>query len=85
MTNSYSAQFGISAAVAVVMGAGGYIAAAAAPSLLGLGHGLNAAGMIAVVAGVLLALAWAFGRFGRRGGQRRSVVQAPAPAVAPAV
>jgi manganese/zinc/iron transport system permease protein len=84
LTNGYAAQFAISAAVALAMGIGGYLGAAALPSALGLGHGLNAAGMIAVVAGVLLALAWVFGPFGRHGGKRRRAAtqQAPVPAEA---
>ncbi len=84
LTDGYAAQFGISAAVAVAMGAGGYLAAAGLPGLLGLGHGLNAAGMIAVVAGLLLALAWVFGPFGRRGGRGRRAAEGAAPAVLPA-
>jgi manganese/zinc/iron transport system permease protein len=66
LTNDYAMQFRISALAAVVMGAGGYWVAALAPGLLGLGYGLNAAGMMAVMAGLLLALAWAFGPFSRR-------------------
>jgi len=83
LTNDYGTQFAISAAVAVAMGAGGYGAAAALPGVLGLGHGLSAAGMMAVVAGVLLVIALALGRHGRRGGQRRRASQ-EAPAAAPA-
>jgi manganese/zinc/iron transport system permease protein len=70
LTNDYATQFRISALAAVVMGAGGYWVAALAPDLLGLGYGLNAAGMMAVVAGLLLALAWAFGPFSRAGRRR---------------
>ncbi|MBO1074990.1 metal ABC transporter permease [Roseomonas marmotae] len=73
MTNDYATQFALSALVAVAMGAGGYLAAAAVPGALGLGHGLSAAGMMAVVAGLLLALAWAFAPFGRRGGRGGAV------------
>lgn len=83
LTNDYGTQFAISAAVAVAMGAGGYGAAAALPGVLGLGHGLSAAGMMAVVAGVLLVIALALGRHGRRGGQRQPALQ-EAPAAAPA-
>jgi manganese/zinc/iron transport system permease protein len=79
VTNSYAVQFGVSAAVAVAMGAGGYGTAAMLPGVLGLGHGLNAAGMIAVVAGVMLTLAWIFGSFGRRGGRRRRAALTAAP------
>lgn len=79
VTNSYREQFVISLLVAVAMGGGGYLAAAALPGALGLGHGLNAAGMIAVVAGLFLMLAWIFGPFGRRGGRRRRATAEPAP------
>lgn len=65
LTDDYRRQFLLSAAAAVLMGAGGYGAAILVPWLLGLGHGLNAAGMMAVVAGLLLVLAWAFGPYGR--------------------
>jgi manganese/zinc/iron transport system permease protein len=66
LTDSYARQFGLSAVAAIGMGAGGYAAAALLPQLLELGYGLNAAGMMAVVAGLLLTLAWAFGPHGRR-------------------
>lgn len=56
LTDRYGAQFALSAAAAVAMGAGGYGASVLAPTLFGLG-GLNAAGMIAVTAGVLVAAA----------------------------
>lgn len=69
MTNSYRAQFLMSAGIAACMGAGGYLAAAALPGMLGLGHGLSASGMVAVVAGLLLVSAWCFGRYGRLGGR----------------
>ncbi len=69
MTNSYRAQFTLSAVIAAFMGAGGYLAAAALPGALGLGHGLSASGMVAVMAGLLLVLAWGFGRYGRRDGR----------------
>lgn len=75
LTNDYATQFRLSALAAAVMGAGGYWVAALAPSALGLSHGLNAAGMMAVLAGVLLALAWGFGPFGRRGRRRQAVAQ----------
>jgi manganese/zinc/iron transport system permease protein len=82
LTDSYARQFALSAAAAAVMGAGGYWVAALAPEVLGLGHGLNAAGMMAVVAGVMLAGAVVFGPFGpvRPGGRRRRrAAAAPAP------
>jgi len=79
LTDRYAAQFGLSAAVAVALGAGGYLSAAALPGALGLGHGLSAAGMIAVTAGLLLALAWGFGPQGRRR-RLRTPAATPAPA-----
>lgn len=80
LTDRYAAQFALSGLVAVAMGAGGYLAAAALPGALGLGHGLSAAGMIAVAAGVLLALAWGLGSQGRRRAQRgRAAAPLPAP------
>lgn len=56
LTDRYGAQFALSAAAAAAMGAGGYGASVLAPPLFGLG-GLNAAGMIAVTAGLLVAAA----------------------------
>ena len=74
MTNSYRGQFMISAGIAACMGAGGYVTAATLPGVLGLGHGLSASGMVAVVAGFLLVSAWCFGRYGRRGGRAASAM-----------
>jgi manganese/zinc/iron transport system permease protein len=71
LTDSYARQFVLSGAAAVAMGAGGYWVAALAPRALGLDHGLSAAGMMAVVAGVLLALACLLGPFGPAGRRRR--------------
>ncbi|MGE0747203.1 MAG: metal ABC transporter permease [Rhodospirillales bacterium] len=76
LTDSYRRQFLYSAAAAVAMGAGGYGAAALLPAALGLGFGFNAAGMIAVAAGLLVGAAWAFGPHGRR--TRRRAGTAPA-------
>jgi manganese/zinc/iron transport system permease protein len=84
LTDGYAAQFALSAAAAVAMGAGGYWAAALAPQALGLGHGLNAAGMMAVVAGLLLAAACVFGPFGPLGRGRRRRAGSPVAAAAPA-
>lgn len=84
LTNDYRTQFALSALVAVGMGAGGYWAAALLPRAAGLGHGLNAAGTMAVVAGVLLAAAWAFGPFGPLGRQRRMTGTVARPAEAAA-
>lgn len=77
LTDSYRGQFLWSAAAAVAIGGGGYGAAALLPRLLGLPFGFNAAGMIAVVAGVLFAAAWAFGRYGRV--RRRALSAGTAP------
>jgi manganese/zinc/iron transport system permease protein len=66
LTDDYATQFGLSATAALAMGAGGYWVAALAPAAFGLGHGLSAAGMIALLAGLLLALAWAVGPSARR-------------------
>lgn len=60
LTDDYRRQFLISGAAAIVMGGGGYAASILVPQLLGLGHGLNAAGMMAVIAAVMLAAAWSF-------------------------
>ncbi len=82
LSNGYSRQFLISAAVAVAMGAGGYWAAALVPAVLGLDHGLNAAGMMAVVAGLLLAGAALLGPFGPGGRRRQAARTVPQPAPA---
>jgi len=84
LTSRYAAQFALSAAAAAAMGAGGYWLAALAPDLLALGHGLSASGMIAVVAGLLLVLAWAFGPFGRKGDRRAAAQRVAVPAPVPA-
>jgi manganese/zinc/iron transport system permease protein len=83
LTDDYRTQFALSAAAALAMG-GGYWVATLAPRALGLGHGLNAAGTMAVVAGLLLAAAWTFGPFGPAGrrGRRRAMRGAPSPAEA---
>ncbi len=78
LTDRYAMQFALSAAAAAVMGAGGYGAAVALPALLPGIEGLNAAGMIAVVAGVLVGLAWACGPYGRRRGRAASAAGAHA-------
>jgi manganese/zinc/iron transport system permease protein len=58
LTDDYRQQFLFSALAALVMGGGGYGAAIGVPALLGLEFGLNAAGMMAVVASLMLATAW---------------------------
>jgi manganese/zinc/iron transport system permease protein len=81
LTDSYARQFMLSGGAAVAMGAGGYWVAALAPRALGLDHGLNAAGMMAVVAGTLLALACVLGPFGAiRRRRRRDGAARPVPA-----
>ncbi|MBW8269913.1 metal ABC transporter permease [Caldovatus aquaticus] len=84
LTNDYAAQFAISALAAVAMGGGGYWAAVLVPDALGLGHGLNAAGMMAVVAGLLLAGACLLGPFGPAGRARRRAAVAVGPVRVPA-
>ncbi len=61
LTDRYGTQFAFSAAAAGVMGAGGYGASVLLPPVFGLA-GLNAAGMMAVTAGVLVAAAALFSR-----------------------
>lgn len=81
LTDAYARQFLLSGVAALVMGAGGYWVAALAPRALGLGHGLNAAGMMAVTAGILLTGACLIGRHGSaRRTKRRIVAPVPAPA-----
>lgn len=60
LTDSLARQVWISAAVAVASGVGGYVLAAFGPLWLGGANSLNAAGMIAVVAGALQLLAMLF-------------------------
>ena len=81
LTNSYGRQFLLSGAAAVTMGGGGYWAAVLAPRAMGLDHGLNAAGMMAVTAGLLLALACVLSPLGPAGRRRQGRT---APFVAPA-
>jgi manganese/zinc/iron transport system permease protein len=57
LTDRLGMQIVLSLAAAVVAGAGGYLAAAFGPFAVGLDTSLNAAGMIATVCGLLLALA----------------------------
>ncbi|GGC67056.1 hypothetical protein GCM10011504_51300 [Siccirubricoccus deserti] len=83
LTDAYARQFLLSGAAALAMGAGGYWAAALAPRVLGLDHGLNAAGMMAVTAGLLLVGACLLGRRGPAGrAQRRVAIPVRAPAAA---
>ncbi|MCS6778673.1 MAG: metal ABC transporter permease [Geminicoccaceae bacterium] len=60
LTDRLETQLALSAAAALLAGVLGYALAAWAPLWLGVGRALNAAGMIAVVAGVLQALAILF-------------------------
>jgi manganese/zinc/iron transport system permease protein len=53
LTDSLKAQIWISAAVAVLSGVAGYFLAAFGPQMLGLASSVSAAGMIALVAGLL--------------------------------
>jgi len=85
LTDRLGAQLGLSLAVAVIAGAGGYVLAAFGPFAVGLDTSLNAAGMIAVVCGLLLTLAIVFGpRHGLLGRRRRRRRLAAASAAATA-
>ena len=53
LTDNLARQLWLSAAVAAIAGIGGYVLAAFGPQLWGSDHALSAAGMIAVVAGLL--------------------------------
>lgn len=64
IANRYGMQLGITLAFAATAAIGGYAAAAFGPAALGAPTALNAAGMIAALAGVLLALAALFSRHG---------------------
>ena len=77
LTDRLSRQLLFSAAIAAIAGIGGYVLAAFGPFWIGGTNSLNAAGMIAVVAGVLQTLAMLFApRYGvlmRRRRQRRAL------------
>lgn len=60
LTDRMSVQLWLSAAIAAVSGAGGYVLAALVPLWMGAEHSLQASGMIAVVAGALLVLGVVF-------------------------
>lgn len=57
LTERYAAQFLLAAAAGAAMAAIGYLAAALVPAALGAAQGFNAAGMIAVMAGLGFAIA----------------------------
>jgi manganese/zinc/iron transport system permease protein len=67
LTDRYAAQFLLAAAAGAAMALAGYAAAALVPAALGAAQGFNAAGMIAVMAGLGFALAAAVSPFRRRG------------------
>jgi manganese/zinc/iron transport system permease protein len=69
LTERYAAQFLLAAAAGAAMAAVGYLAAALVPAALGAAQGFNAAGMIAVMAGLGFAIAARFSPF-RPGGLR---------------
>jgi len=75
LTDRLPAQLGLSVLFGVAAAVGGYVVAAFGPFWLGGDHSLNAAGMIAVVSGLLLALAALLGprhgALGRRLATRR--------------
>ena len=62
MTNRLGAQVGWSVALATISAVLGYVLAGYGPLWLGSPHAVSAAGMIATVSGVILALAARFGR-----------------------
>lgn len=61
MTDSFARQTWLSALFAILASLIGYGLASFGPALVGLAHGLSAAGMIATVAGLILAVAAVFG------------------------
>ncbi len=61
MTDRLSVQIWLSVVFAAISGAGGYILGGYGPLWLGFEHAVSAAGMIAAVAGAILALACLFG------------------------
>lgn len=75
LTDRLPVQLALSTALGAVAGVSGYVAAAFGPFWLGAEHSLNAAGMIAVASGGILALAVLLGPrhgiLGRALGQRR--------------
>jgi manganese/zinc/iron transport system permease protein len=66
LTDRYAAQFLLAAAAGAAMAIAGYAVAALVPAALGAAQGFNAAGMIAVMAGLGFALAAALSPFRRR-------------------
>ncbi|WP_282183717.1 metal ABC transporter permease [Azospirillum brasilense] len=73
LTDRLAAQILLSVALGVLAALAGYGAAAFGPMLLGASHSLNAAGMIAVASGLILALAVLFGPRHGLLGRRRAV------------
>src|SRR5690606_163145 len=66
MTNNLRLQVWLSALIAGIAAVSGYVLASWGPLWLGWPHSVSAAGMIAVMGGVQLALAFAFGRHRQR-------------------
>ena len=60
LTDRLSVQIVLSAIIAISCGVGGYVLGAFGPMWIGLEHSVNTAGMMTVVAGVLLAAACLF-------------------------
>ncbi|WP_207455878.1 metal ABC transporter permease [Azospirillum sp. SYSU D00513] len=90
LTDRFAAQLALSVLLGVLAAVLGYGGAAFLPLWLGAEHSLNAAGMIAVASGLILALAVLFGPrhglVGRRRGLRRVRASAtPASSPGPAV
>ncbi|MGP1397992.1 MAG: metal ABC transporter permease [Inquilinaceae bacterium] len=82
LTDRLSRQLGLSLIVAAVSGVGGYVLAAFGPLWLGAEHSLTAAGMVAVVAGLLQTAAMLFapryGALARHLSHRRQAAKAVA-------
>jgi manganese/zinc/iron transport system permease protein len=75
LTERYAAQFLLAAAAGAAIAVAGYAAAALVPAALGAAQGFNAAGMIAVMAGLGFALAAAVSPF--RSVRRRRAAASP--------
>ena len=80
MTDRYGVQLGLSILFGAVAAVVGYVAAGFLPGWLGADWALNAAGMIATVAGLIVLAAVLVGRYGVLRSRRARIRTAPAPA-----